>query len=101
MTDLERRFESAMRDIYFRAKRECRYNAERFYQMIDQRGAIETAKSLISKPEGSDGFTNLYMMGRLDLTVEALVLKDEYMELFSEDEHQLCREKLLKANYQV
>ena len=97
--DIEIKFENAMKDIHYRAKKECKYNAERFNQMIDRRGALETARYLISKADGFDGFTNLYIVGRLDLTVEALVLDELYKDLFTKEEIENCRSKLERANY--
>jgi hypothetical protein len=42
----------------------------------------------------SDGFTELWMRGRKDLTVEALVLRPEYADLFSADERKRASERL-------
>ena len=47
--ELKRSFHKDMVNIYFRAKKECRYNAERFFQMVDKHGGYETAKELILK----------------------------------------------------
>lgn len=92
MTSLEKRFEQDMIDIYTTAKKECGYNASRFLQMLGAKGGLAVAKQLISKPSGTDGFATLWEHGRLDLSVEAHVLKPEYAELFTEDERRMCRE---------
>ncbi|MDD3489455.1 MAG: hypothetical protein PHR62_06200 [Paludibacter sp.] len=73
MTTLEKRFEQDMINIYTTAKKECGYNANRFLQMIGDRGGLTTAKQLIGKPGGTDGFTSLWEHGRLDLSIEAFV----------------------------
>ena len=75
MTTLEKRFEQDMIDIYTTAKKECGYNASRFLQMLGAKGGLAASKHLISKPGGTDGFTTLWEHGRLDLSVEAHVLK--------------------------
>ena len=99
MTEAERKFNIAMKDIYQTAKRECGYNATRFMQMVAEKGGVIAAKQLISKPGGTDGFATLWECGRLDLSVEACVLKDEYKELFTDEERNLCRERLLEFGY--
>lgn len=99
MTALEKRFEQDMIDIYTTAKKECGYNASRFLQMLGAKGGLAAAKQLISKPSGTDGFATLWEHGRLDLSVEAHVLKPEYAELFTEDERRICRERLKQFGY--
>lgn len=101
MADLEQKFKLELEDKMRRAKKECQYNPTRFNQMLSKYGAVETAKRLISnaKKTGivSDGFTTLYLCGRLDLTVEHSVCKKEYQPLFSSDEIAYC-EELLKTS---
>ena len=99
MTMLEKRFEQEMIDIYMTAKKECGYNASRFLQMLGAKGGLAAAKQLISKPGGTDGFTTLWENGRLDLSVEAHVLKHEYAELFIDEERRMCRERLEQFGY--
>ena len=99
MTILEKRFEQEMIDIYMTAKKECGYNASRFLQMLGAKGGLAAAKQLISKPGGTDGFTTLWEHGRLDLSVEAHVLKAEYAELFTDEERRMCRERLDQFGY--
>ena len=91
MTELEKRFNIAMKDIYEIAKRECGYNATRFIQLVAEKGGVAAAKQLINKTGGTDGFTILWQCGRLDLSVEAYVLKEEYRELFTDEERKICR----------
>ena len=101
MEGLKRQFESDMVNIYRTAKKECGYNASRFLQMIGKQGGWATAKQLISKPGGTDGFTTLWEHGRLDLSVEACVLKPEYQELFSAEERRMCKERLESYGYKI
>lgn len=99
MNETERKFNIAMKDIYETAKRECGYSATRFMQLVAEKGGIATAKQLISKPGGTDGLTILWECGRLDLSVEACVLKEEYKELFTDEERKICSDRLLKFGY--
>jgi hypothetical protein len=48
-----------------------------------------TAHRLLAVAEVSSGFTALFERGRLDLTVEALVLQPQTADLFSDDERRL------------
>lgn len=81
-----------------RAKKELRYNPTRFIQMLAQYGGVETAKKLIADAlqtgKTSDGFTTLYLCGRLDLTMEESVCKPKYQSLFSPEEIEYCKKVL-------
>lgn len=94
---LELEFHEAMLTIYRRAKSEAKYNAIRFLQMVSDHGGLETAHMLINSPTVSEGYTALWERGRLDLTVEAMILNNEkYQSLFSEDELTICAKRLKK-----
>jgi hypothetical protein len=68
--------------------------------MLDERGGISTAKYLINAPKPSDGYTHLYERGRLDLTVEAMVIEnDAWHELFTEEEVLKARRRLKDYRY--
>jgi hypothetical protein len=76
MRSVEQQFTQAMFDICRRAKTEAGYNAIIFLQMISDRGGLDTAKKLIDASKPSDGYTNLYERGYLNLTVEAVVVEN-------------------------
>ncbi len=99
MSKLENLFEQDMKNIYITARKECGYTATRFLQLIGEKGGLAAAKQLISKPGGTDGFTTLWEHKRLDLSVEAHVLKPEYAELFTDEERRICRERLEQFGY--
>ena len=94
---LEKQFEQEMIDIYVTAKKECGYTASRFLQLLSTKGGLAAAKQLISKR--TEGFTILWEHGRLDLSVEAHVLKPEYQTLFTPEERQLCKDRLIDVGY--
>lgn len=68
--------------------------AIRFLQMVSQDGGLATAKRLLWSDTPSDGFTTLWEHRRLDLTVEAHVLRDEFATLFTDDDRKRARERL-------
>jgi len=90
-------FHALLRTGYERARTEAGYNATRFKKMLDDKGGVETAKSLLRAPAVSDGFVELYMRKRLDLTVESLLLANpRFWVLFSETELDTARRWLKK-----
>lgn len=101
MADLERQFDFAMLDIYKRARAEINYTPSVFYRMLTEMGGIATAKQLINAPQPSDGYTRLYTEGRLDLTVEAVVVENsKWHALFTEDELGRARKRLKDYRYE-
>jgi hypothetical protein len=97
---LEDQFHQDMVGIYETAKRELRYNASYFIQRVAEYGGLKTAQKLLAAREPSSGFTVLWEHGRLDLSVEALVLRDEYALLFSDEERKIALERLNEYGYQ-
>ncbi len=99
MNDLERRFHREMVQIYEKAKRETGYNATRFLQMVSTEGGLATARKLLRAPAASEGFTALWERQRLDLSVEALVLRPEFVDLFDDDDRERAAERLRQYGY--
>jgi hypothetical protein len=54
---------------------------------------------LINSPHVSEGYTALWERKRLDLTVEALVLDPQWKELFTKDELNKAKQRLLDYRY--
>lgn len=84
---------------YVRAKKEANYTAGYFFEMLSSYGGLGTAHRLLATSEVSAGFTALFERRRLDLTVEALVVKPEFAGLFTEDELEIARERLRRLGY--
>ena len=76
------------------------YVPTRFIQMLQQSGnnAHEVVQQLVLK-ETTTGLEKLWEKGRLDLSMEAIMIKSEYTELFSEEVLNICRKKLRKYGY--
>lgn len=96
-----RSFDEAMRDVYTRAYREADYSANLYLRMLTEHGPLETAHRLLAASTPSAGFTALWEKGRLDLTVEALVLRPEFQVFFGDDELQTARDRLEQLGYRV
>lgn len=100
MIDLEKKFTEAMFDIYRRAKIEAHYTATIFLQMLTDNGGLRTAKTLINAKRPSDGYTALHLRGRLDLTVEALVIENtQWHPLFLAEEIERAQKRLNDYHY--
>lgn len=95
----ERQFERAMRAVYERARAEAGYNATYFLRMLADHGGLETARRLLRARVVSEGFMSLAERKRLDLTVEALVTKPEFADLFTPEGVDLARERLTEFGY--
>ena len=98
-TKTEIQFHEAMLDIYRRAKAEAGYRASAFLSMVVEDGGLKTAQRLLHAATVSDGYTALYARGRLDLTVEALILRPEWQDLFTDDERRIAVRCLREHDY--
>jgi len=96
---LLRRFDMAMRDVYTRARDETGYNATVFLRMLSDHGGLGTARRLLSSSSVSAGFAALWQRGRIDLTVENVVLREEFAALFTDEERELARRRLAEYGF--
>jgi hypothetical protein len=92
--DRNKEFNRRMRQIYDRAKSEAGYNATYFLRMLSEHGGVETARRLVGSGQASEGFTQLYLKRRLDLTIETLVLEDRFSGLFADELIEQARNRL-------
>ena len=97
--EIERLFDAAMMRIYHRAREEAKYKATRFHQMLCDHGGLETAQLLLHSSHVSEGYTALWERGKLDLTVEALILDVQWHALFTEAERDIAVKRLLEYGY--
>lgn len=97
---VEQQFHEAMIEVYRRAKSECGYNATRFYLMVEKHGGVETAHRLLAGEGASDGLTELWRQGRLDISVERQVLLPQFASLFTEAEREKARTRLRDLEFE-
>jgi len=93
------KFTDHLRILCDRSRDECGYNPTRFREMLHARGGLGAAKFVINAAHIGDGFTEMCIQGRLDLTVEAQAISDEWCDLFTEDELEKAIRKLKNAEY--
>ncbi len=79
----------------------CNYKPSAFIQMIDNYGTENAVKRLINSSNVSAGYIKLYEKKRLDLTVEAIALEEEWSHLFSEKELKKAETRLRDYNYSI
>jgi hypothetical protein len=91
----EERFDAAMQELYESWRREIRYPANRFRQMLATRGGVETAHRLLSNADVSAGFMRLAEADRLELTMEYLILQPDFASLFTFEERRVARQRLV------
>lgn len=96
---MERQFHSAMISIYQRALVECNYKATLFLRMVSEYGGLGAAKRLLHAPSIQYGFEKLWELGRLDLTMESLILKEPWGQIFTEEELTIAKERLKALDY--
>ena len=97
-SDIEQRFHQAMLRIYC----ECEtfgYRPTRFLRMVNERGGLKTARRLLHADHLSDGFARLWEEQRLDLSVEAVVLREPWRRLFTEVELAIASRRLEDMGY--
>ena len=76
-----------------------RYRPSYYLQMLDNYGAMGTAIKLVTAAKFHEGFTKLWEFGRLDLTVEAIMLRSPYRQLFSKEVLDKASERLRALGY--
>jgi len=63
-------------------ERDVQYRPTLFLRMLNENGGYETAITLLSARNPSEGFTKLWELKRLDLSIEALVVESEWRASF-------------------
>jgi hypothetical protein len=99
--DLEQQFHQAMLNVYQVAKRELNYSATYFLRMVSEFGGLSAARRLLAARDLSDGFTELYLKKRLDLTAEAQMIRPEFRVLFTPDEIAIAEKRLSDLGYKI
>lgn len=78
-------FHAEMLRIYDEASK-LGFRPTRFLQMVENLGGLQAAKQLLGSDAPASGFERLWELGRVDLTVECLVLQEPWAGLFTQEE---------------
>ncbi len=57
--------------------RVLKYNPQYFKNMLTELGARRAITELLNKPNASEGLTSLWELGRMDLSMEALIVENK------------------------
>ena len=91
---IEELFHEEMVNIYRRALIEVNYKATKFLEMVTMQGGVAAAKTLLHTSYLPDGFAELWQRGRLDLTMEHMLVKQPWNTLFTEEELRVAHRRL-------
>lgn len=94
-------FHEAMVELYRRAKCEIHYTARYFIHLVSNDGGCETARYLLDTKEPSDSYVVLWEHGRLDLSVEAEVLRPRWHDLFNDEQRATAVRRLREYGFDV
>ena len=92
-------FEAAIHHVISQTLKDTSYRPSYFIQMVADRGAYDASLSLIRASKPSDGFTKLWELKRLDLTVEAVAVRPEFANLFTSDDIKVSNRRLAQYGY--
>ncbi len=96
---LKKLFHQDMIDLYKQIIKSVKYKPTRLMDYINKYGGYEAAVKYISTESNVQDFAILWEKERLDLSVEALITKEQYRELFNEDIVNFCDRKLKEYSY--
>lgn len=80
----EAKFEQVLLGAVNQAKA-FNYHPNRFVAMIRSKGPFQTVKDIVASAKPSDGFNELLLAGRMDLTCEAIIVQTQWRRFFDED----------------
>jgi hypothetical protein len=100
-TGLPEHFTEGMINAYYLLGEETGYRPQSFLNSVNRHGGVEAARRLLRSSEPQEELDMLLKMHRLDISVEAFVLKPEYASLFSDDEREIARSRLRSRGYPV
>jgi len=84
--------------------KECKrfsYTPTIFIGKFHRDGAVATAKELGGSPKYHDGLERLWKEKRLDISVEAIMIKEKYNTLFTSEELKNAKHKLTELGYNL
>lgn len=74
--------------------RQLGYPPTRIEQMLNEHGAVETARRLIGRNDIQIGMWEMVSRGHTELTVESIMLEPQFASLFTEAELTQARRRL-------
>ena len=101
--DLTAQFHEIALRVYEDGKRATGYRGTRYLQKVRKDGGLRAAKSWLKQHKKNDvptgGFLKLVDFGRLDVSLEAQVIKDPWSILFTPEELAVAKNRLARYGY--
>jgi len=98
-SDLESRFHREMLSLYSKAGEQTGYWPSGLLSSVRKHGGVNAAKRWLGLKAPTSGLRRLAELGRLDLSVEALVLKQPWSHLFTTEEKRMATVRLAEFGY--
>jgi hypothetical protein len=98
LSDLQAEFQEALRGL-LRESREIDPLSLYMLKRLDEEGGLPMAKRVLASSAQQTGLMRLWREERLEISVEALVLRPEFRVLFSADELSEARKRLSVLGY--
>ncbi|MFD9736272.1 hypothetical protein [Umezawaea sp. NPDC059074] len=98
---LAHEFEAELYEGYRFLARTINYRAKQFLDMVTVHRGVGAAQILLRGPNASDGFTRLWQERMLAHSLEAVVLKPKYGQLFTAEELLTARYRLEQHGFDV
>jgi hypothetical protein len=95
---LENELTQELRGTY-KSARKHGYVATYFLQMLEEHGGVGTARRLLAKSDPQTGLFELWKLGLLHESMEAVVLQDKFKSLFAENELAEAHRRLDELGY--
>jgi len=92
------KFEKRVRDAIKEMKR-LGYTPRLLLQMIGESNAVAAVKTLLHKKDPPEGFTRLWEMNRLDLSMENIVCSEDWGDLFTSEEKERAKKRLIDYKF--
>lgn len=86
------------------------FNAPNYFlQMLGNYGSVETVHRLLASRKISAGLTNLWELGQrrnqlqkfLGLSMEAIILQEPYCQIFSQEQLEIAKSRMVNLGYAV
>ena len=99
-SNLERRFDTLMLDLYWVTGKATGYWAHRWLQKVRRVGGLQAARDWLRPTKvPAAGLERLVKERRLDLSLEAIVLQEPWRTLFTSEELNVARERLARISH--
>lgn len=99
MKELENKFHRALEEQAVQGQLACGLGCPQLMAQAQKLGGVRAVKEMIKRGKGSENFEKLQNAGKLVFSVEALVTKSEFGQLFTDQEVDFCLAALCDCGF--